>query len=187
MTRERIKPSASLPALPGWGAGRGRGARGQRESNPNRASCRDSAPGGDALPQQLRHERSRQVVEKLHTWACEARVLPESALGKAVAFMRGLWPGLTHVLRDERIPLDTNAVERAPWGVFLGRKNHYGSRSRSGTEVAALFYSLLESAKRCGVEPKAYLRSATLAAMGRQAVPRPHIILDVPVSTSPTP
>ncbi|MCE9668385.1 transposase [Myxococcus stipitatus] len=100
--------------------------------------------------------------------------MPESALGKAVAYMRGLWPGLTRFLEDGRIPLDTNGVERALRGVVLGRKNHYGSRSRRGTEVAALLYSLLESAKLCSVEPKAYLRMATLAALGGQAVPLPH-------------
>jgi len=31
--------------------------------------------------------------------------------------------------------------------------------------VAALFYSLIESAKLCGVEPRAYLRDATLRAI----------------------
>jgi transposase len=31
--------------------------------------------------------------------------------------------------------------------------------------VAALFYSLIESAKLCGVEPRAYLREATLRAV----------------------
>jgi len=40
--------------------------------------------------------------------------------------------------------------------------------------VAALFYSLLESAKLCNVEPKAYLRAATLAALGGKPVPLPH-------------
>jgi hypothetical protein len=30
--------------------------------------------------------------------------------------------------------------------------------------VAALFYSLIESAKLCGVEPRAYLREATRRA-----------------------
>ncbi len=30
---------------------------------------------------------------------------------------------------------------------------------------AALFYSLIESAKLCGVEPRAYLREATLRAV----------------------
>ncbi len=31
--------------------------------------------------------------------------------------------------------------------------------------MAALFYSLIESAKLCGVEPSAYLREATLRAV----------------------
>jgi hypothetical protein len=42
-------------------------------------------------------------------------------------------------------------------GVAVGQKNHYGSRSERGTRVAALFYSLIESAKLAEVEPRAYL------------------------------
>jgi transposase len=58
-----------------------------------------------------------------------------------------------------------------------GRKNHYGSRSRRGTEVAALFYSLIESAKLCGVEPKAYLLRAFRAALASPgAVTLPHTL-----------
>jgi transposase len=47
----------------------------------------------------------------------------------------------------------------------VGRKNHYASRSERDTRVAALFYSLIESAKLCGVEPMAYLREAGLRAV----------------------
>jgi transposase len=36
------------------------------------------------------------------------------------------------------------------------------TRTEEGARVAALFYSLIESAKLCGVEPRAYLREATL-------------------------
>ncbi len=36
---------------------------------------------------------------------------------------------------------------------------------RAGTRVAALFYSLIESAKLCGVEPRAYLRETTRRAV----------------------
>ncbi len=68
-------------------------------------------------------------------------------------------------LGDPKIPLNTNGVERAPRGVAVGRKNHYGSRSERGTRTAAHFYSLIESAKLCGVEPRAYLREATLRAV----------------------
>ena len=40
------------------------------------------------------------------------------------------------------------------------RQRCCGSKSVRGTKVAALFYSLIESAKLCRVQPKAYLRAA---------------------------
>ncbi len=39
------------------------------------------------------------------------------------------------------------------------------SARRAGGGAEALFYSLIESAKLCGVEPRAYLREATLRAV----------------------
>ena len=42
----------------------------------------------------------------------------------------------------------------------MGRKVHYGSKSKRGTEVAAVLYSLLGTAKLCGVEPASYLKAA---------------------------
>ena len=97
-----------------------------------------------------------------------------TGLGKAIAYMGGLWKGLVRFLDDPRIPLDNNATERALRGVVVGRKNHYGSRSRRGTEVAAVMYSLLESAKLAGIEPKAYLRHAVSAVLRGETPPLPH-------------
>jgi hypothetical protein len=89
--------------------------------------------------------------------------------GKAIAYTSGLWPGLVRFLGDPKIPLDTNRVERALRGVVVGSENHYGSRSERGTRVAALFYSLIDSAKLCGVEPRAYLLEVTLRAVRNPA------------------
>ena len=62
--------------------------------------------------------------------------------------------------------------------MVLGRKNHYGSRSPRGTEVAALFYSLVESAKLGAVDPQRYLLMATRAALAdRAAVMLPRDLL----------
>jgi transposase len=125
----------------------------------------------------LRAERSTPLVAAIRAWALQQRTLPESGLGKAIAYMLGLWPGLTRFLDDPRIPLDNNATERALRGMVIGRKNHYGSRSRRGTEVAALFYSLIESAKLCSVEPKAYLLRALRAALAAPGtVTLPHTL-----------
>ena len=59
--------------------------------------------------------------------------------------------------------------------VVIGRKNHYGSRSERGTRVAALFYTLIESAKLAGVEPAVYLAEATRRAIANPGtVTLPH-------------
>ena len=72
---------------------------------------------------------------------------------------------MTRFLADPRIPFDNNATDRAIRGPVVGRKNFYGARSQRGTEVAALFSMLFETAKLRGVEPKAYLRPAVMAAL----------------------
>lgn len=119
------------------------------------------------LRARLRNERSRPVVAEIEKWAEAQHALPESALSTAVNYMVGLWPGLIRFLDDAIIPLDNNPVERDLRGPVVGRKNHYGSRSQRGTEVAALFYSVLATAKRVGVEPKAYLLHAARTAIKR--------------------
>ena len=58
---------------------------------------------------------------------------------------------------------------------MVGRKNHYGSRSRRGTEIAALYYTLVESAKLNGVDPRAYLLHAAQAALTKSEVLLPHV------------
>ncbi|MEZ4329176.1 MAG: transposase [Polyangiales bacterium] len=73
------------------------------------------------------------------------------------------WDGFKRFLDDPRVPLDNNATERGPRGPVVGRKNHYGSKSERGTKVAAILYSLLETAKLHGVEPTAYVHDAAVA------------------------
>jgi transposase len=80
---------------------------------------------------------------------------------------------------DPRVTPDNNATERVLRSVVLGRKNHYGSRSERGTEVAALFYSLLESAELAGVNSHTYLHQAVDVALAGRQVPLPH---ELPIS-----
>jgi len=130
-----------------------------------------------AFRAKLREERSRPLVEQIYSWpeAQRQKALPRSGLGQATQYLLGMWKGLTRFLEDPRIPLDNNAAERALRGIVVGRKNHYGSRSTRGTEVAALFYSLCETAKLAGVEPRAYLLQATHAALEKPGtVTLPH-------------
>jgi transposase len=85
-------------------------------------------------------------------------------IGKAAAYTLGIWDRLIRFTGDPRIPLDNNATERAIRGPVIGRKNHYGSKSRRGTEVAATVYSILETSKLHAIDPTAYVAAAVLAA-----------------------
>ncbi len=128
-----------------------------------------SPEGERALAERLRirRERSRLVVAEIFRLAQEKKGgIPErSTMGKAAAYLLKLRQGLEVFLHDPRVPLDNTHAERAMRGVVVGRKNHYGSRSRRGTEVAALFYTLLETAKLSDLDPAAYLRTAMERAL----------------------
>ncbi len=113
----------------------------------------------------LRNEQSRPLTAAIKSWAMKQLSLPESTFRNAIQYLLGHWDGLTKFLDDPHIPLDTNQIERGFRGPAVGRKNHYGSKSQRGTEVAAIFYSLIESAKLSGVNPKEYLLAATKAAL----------------------
>jgi transposase len=117
------------------------------------------------LRRDLRNERSRKILEKIREKCLSQGRLPRSGLGKANRYVLNYWDGLKLFLEDPLIPLDNNPVERALRGPVIGRKNHYGSKSKRGTEVAAVLYSLCETAKLCGVNPKAYLIHAARAAI----------------------
>lgn len=121
----------------------------------------------DALTHKLtvRTQQSAPRVERIKTWALAQKALPDSAFRKALEYMLELWNGLTVFLHNPRVPLDNNPVERQLRDMVVGRKNHYGSKSQRGTEVAALFYSLIETARLRGEDPGDYLLRAALAAI----------------------
>ena len=133
-------------------------------------------PEDDEKRLALRHEKSRPVVDKIVEWFYRSlpKCLPESGLHKAIGYMVHMWSGLVLFLDNPKIPLDNNGSERAVRGPVVGRKNHYGSHSLRGTEVAATLYSLIESAKLNHLEPRLYLRVAVRAGLRHETVPLPH-------------
>lgn len=125
----------------------------------------DERAGDDlARRAELRRTESAAVLAELKAWLWEQASLLSLSIGKAAAYAIANWERLTRFLDDARIPLDNNATERAIRGPVVGRKNHYGSKSRRGTEVAATMYSILETAKLHGIDPAEYLHAAVLAA-----------------------
>jgi transposase len=145
----------------------------------------ERAEGDLAKMAELRRTESAAVIATMKTWLWNQAVLKTLSIGNAAAYVIANWDRLTRFLQDARIPLDNNATERAIRGPVVGRRNHFGSKSKRGTEVAATFYTLIETAKLCGVDPARYLREAALAD-ARGEVLLPHELADVggPPATS---
>ena len=106
-----------------------------------------------------RDQRSGPILEKIKAWldAKVTQVLPKGLLGKAIGYALGLWAQLTTFLEDGHIPLDNNLAENAIRPFVVGRKGWLFSGSPRGAQASATLYSLVESAKANGLEPRAYL------------------------------
>jgi transposase len=124
----------------------------------------DSAEGDSDRLLALRRTESSPLLEDMKAWLWAQAPLETLSVGKAATYTLNNWERLTRFVDDARIPLDNNATERGIRGPVVGRRNHFGSKSKRGTEVAALFYTLMETAKLSGVNPSAYLLEAVRAA-----------------------
>lgn len=113
----------------------------------------------------LREERSAAVIAKLDLWRRSQRAMPKTKFHDGLQFLENHWTELTRFLKDARIPLDNGEAERQIRGPVVGRKNYYGNRSEEGARVAGLFYSLIGTAIKLGLEPCAYLTTAALRAL----------------------
>ena len=107
-----------------------------------------------------RAEHARPLWTALRSWLDTARpqVPPQMALGKALAYLHNAWDTLVVYLEDGRLEIDNNRCENAIRPFTLGRKNWLFSDSVRGVQASANLYSLIETAKACGLEPYAYLR-----------------------------
>lgn len=112
-----------------------------------------------------RDQKSRPLVLQLQRWMSEQRCLPKSKLGTAIGYTTDNWKALGVFLSDPRAPMTNNQAERSIRPAVLGRKNHYGSKSRRGTEVAALFYSLIGTCRMLQINPTDYLLAAATTAL----------------------
>lgn len=112
----------------------------------------------------LRDTESREVLKRMLKWLHAQRAPKTTSIGNAVRHTVSIWPRLKEFAGTPDVWLDNNATERAFRGPVVGRRNHYGSKSRRGTRAAAILYTLIETAKASGVSPTEYLGDVMRAA-----------------------
>jgi transposase len=108
----------------------------------------------------LREEKSKPVLEDLRVRlnALSSQTPPKGLLGKAVNYTLKNWPLLVRYLENGYIPPDNNTAENAIRPFVVGRKNWLFSGHPTGAWASSCLYSLIETAKACGLEPYEYLR-----------------------------
>jgi transposase len=89
--------------------------------------------------------------------AMSGHYLSKGAMNTAIGYALNQWLKFTAFLSHPGLPIDNNPMEQAIRPFTLGRKNWLFAGSPRGASASAFIYSLIESAKANGLEPKRYL------------------------------
>jgi transposase len=104
---------------------------------------------------------SRPIMDALKGWLdqqfAERLVEPNSALGKAIAYMQGHWETLTRFVEIAGAPLDNNLVERALKLFIRQRKNSLFFATEHSAYIASVLTSLIAPCLHAGVNALEYL------------------------------
>jgi transposase len=108
----------------------------------------------------VRQARAGPLLDDLYRFLIDAiRLLPKkSELASAIRYALSRWAALIRYRDDGRIEIDNSAAERALRAVALGRKNYLFAGADTGGERAAAMYTLIGTAKLCGINPQTYLQ-----------------------------
>ncbi len=126
---------------------------------------------------EVRQKSSKPIVNAIGERAAGLRVVPGTPLAKAIGYLDRQWAGLTVFLSDPRVPITSNAAERALRSPVLGRKNYLGSRSNRGMKVAGIFYTVIATCLQNGVDAAKYMRRVVEAELAGETAPLPHELL----------
>ena len=78
-------------------------------------------------------------------------------------------PRLGRYVNDGRFCIDNNLVENAIRPLALGRKNFLFCGNHDAAVRAAIVYSLVDSCKALGVDPRQWMEDVLLRIPGREA------------------
>ena len=113
-------------------------------------------------PEQRKEARLRHLEPKMdffYNWCIQksSEAMPSMALDKALSYAISQWPYLKNALKDGRLPIDSNRVERSIRPFSIGRKNWLFSDTPRGAHASAAIYSIITTAKENNLRPYEYL------------------------------
>lgn len=125
------------------------------------------------------------IFEEMKAKAME--ILPafssKSSIGKALEYFLKNYDELVFFSTTADVPIDNNGQERLLRNPVIGRKTWYGTHSKQGAKTTAVLFSVMESCKINGVNPRAYLRAVTAALHAGQPAFTPAVFAVQPPRT----
>jgi len=100
---------------------------------------------------------SKPVMDEFFSWAENSSAAPKTGLGVAVHYALSQRKYLERFLLDGRLELSNNRAERSIKPFVTGRKNCLFAQTPRGAKASAMLYSLIETAKKNGLNPYKYL------------------------------
>lgn len=117
---------------------------------------------GPQLRDAVRSHQSRPIVERIKkalvVFKASRRHLPQSLLGQAIDYTLGQWSTLEVFLRNGKVEIDNNLVENAIRPTAIGKKNWLFMGEAGAGQRGAIIYTLIETCRKRGIDPYAYLR-----------------------------
>ncbi|HYM85647.1 MAG TPA: IS66 family transposase [Pseudoxanthomonas sp.] len=109
---------------------------------------------------QWRQEQAQPLLDSMHDWLRQTRVMVANGggLAKAIDYSLKRWAALSRYATDGRLPIDNNPVENIIRPIAIGKKNWLFTGSERAGKRAAAIQTLLGTAKLNGLDPAAWLR-----------------------------
>ncbi|MDX2226910.1 MAG: transposase, partial [Verrucomicrobiae bacterium] len=99
-----------------------------------------------------------RLEKVLRIWENKKRFLPQSGMGKAIAYTLKRMKTLRVFLHHGEVEIDNNLVENAIRPTAVGKKNWLFFGTELSGQKAAVLYTIIESCRRHQIDPESYLR-----------------------------
>lgn len=108
---------------------------------------------------EIRQKQAKPILDKFKQWLEKSlpQSPPQSAIGKAMSYALRQWKYLYEYVNHGEVPIDNNLVENQIRPFALGRKNWLFSGNEKGANIAALYYSLIQTCIMNNIKPYSYL------------------------------
>ncbi len=98
-----------------------------------------------------------ELIKAIKDKLIDGKILPKSKLREALGYFCGLIPYLKNYTNHAFAKVDNNVAERAVRPLAVGRKNWLFVGNEDAGESAAIIFSLIQTCRALGVNPREYL------------------------------